>query len=56
MGYPYCILVNPDNGEIIIADANFKGDSTLWCFTKDYKYKWSVTTGVGTGHLLMYRM
>ena len=56
VGYPYCILVNPDNGEIIIADANFKGDSTLWCFTKDYKYKWSVTTGVGTGHLLMYRM
>jgi len=56
VSYPYCILVNPDNGEIIIADANFKGDSTLWCFTKDYKYKWSVTTGVGTGHLLMYRM
>lgn len=56
IGYPYCILVNPDNGEIIIADASFTGDSTLWCFTKDYKYKWSVTTGVGTGHLLMYRM
>ena len=56
VAYPYCILVNPDNGEIIIADANFTGDSTLWCFTKDYKYKWSVTTGVGTGHLLMYRM
>ena len=53
---PYCILVNPGNGEIIIADASFTGDSTLWCFTKDYKYKWSVTTGVGTGHLLMYRM
>jgi len=54
VGYPYAILVNPSNGDILIADASFTGDSTLYCFDgKDYKCKWSVTTGVGTGHLLI---
>ena len=55
VGYPYCILVNPLTQDILIADASFTGDSTLYCFTKDCKEKWSVTTGVGTGHLLLYQ-
>lgn len=55
VGYPYCILVNPLTSDILIADASFTGDSTLYCFTKDYKEKWSVTTGVGTGHLMLYQ-
>lgn len=37
VGYPYCILVNPLTSDILIADASFTGDSTLYCFTKDYK-------------------
>ena len=56
IAYPYCILVNPLTSDIIIADASFTGDSTLWCFTKDFKEKWSVTTGIGTGHLLLYQL
>lgn len=55
VGYPYCLLVNPLTQDIFVADASFTGDSTLYCFTKDFKEKWSVTTGVGTGHLLLYQ-
>ena len=55
VGYPYCLLVNPLTSDIFIADASFTGDSTLYCFTKDLKEKWSVTTGVGTGHLMLYQ-
>lgn len=54
ISYPYCILVNSYTSDILIADASFTGDSTLWCFTPDCKLKWSVKTGVGTGHLLLY--
>ncbi len=52
--YPYCIYINPLNEDIFIADASFTGDSILWCFSKDFKLKWEIPTGVGTGHLLMY--
>ena len=54
VAYPYCILVNPLTGDILIADASFTGDSKLYCFSTTYKEKWSVTTGVGTGHLMIY--
>lgn len=53
--YPYCIYINPLNEDIFIADASFTGDSTLWCFGKDFRLKWSIPTGVGTGHLLLYQ-
>ena len=57
IAYPYCIVVNPLTGDIIIADAkDFIKDSQLHCFTKDLKHKWTVTTGVGTGHLLIYQI
>ena len=52
---PYCILVNPFTSDVIIADANFTGDSKLHCFTSGFNHRWTVTTGVGTGHLLMYQ-
>lgn len=55
IAYPYCIYINPLNEDIYIADASFTGDSTLWCFSKDFKLKWSIPTGVGTGHLLLYQ-
>lgn len=55
VSYPYCILINQYTSDILIADASFSGDSTLWCFTSDYKLKWSVQTGVGTGHLYLYQ-
>lgn len=55
IAYPYCIYINPLNEDIYIADASFTSDSTLWCFSKDFKLKWSIPTGVGTGHLLLYQ-
>lgn len=54
ISYPYCILVNPFTSDVLIADASFTGDSMLYCFDSDLKYKWSVITGVGTGHLMLY--
>ena len=53
VGYPYGILVNPDNGDIYICDASFTGGSKLHCFDSALKHKWTVDTGVGTGHLLL---
>jgi DNA-binding beta-propeller fold protein YncE len=53
IGYPYGILVNPDNGDIYICDASFTGGSKLHCFDSALKHKWTVDTGVGTGHLLL---
>ena len=53
IGYPYAILMNEGNGDIYIADASFIGASKLHCFDKNLKHKWTVDTGVGTGHLLL---
>ena len=53
IGYAYGLLVNPDNGDLYICDANFKGGSKLHCFDASLKHKWTVDTGVGTGHLLL---
>lgn len=53
VGYPYAILVNPSNNDIYIADANFTGGSKLHCFNGSLRHKWTIGTGVGTGHLLL---
>ena len=53
IGYPYAVLMNESNGDIYIADANFKGGSKVHCFDESLKHKWTVDTGVGTGHLLL---
>ncbi len=52
--YPYGIAVHPVNGEIYISDANFTGDSRVVCFGADGSFKWSQTTGLGSGPLLVY--
>ena len=53
VGYAYAILVNPSNNDIYIADANFTGGSKLHCFNGSLRHKWTIGTGVGTGHLLL---
>ena len=53
VGYPYAILMNPSNNDIYIADANFTGGSKLHCFNGSLRHKWTIGTGVGTGHLLL---
>lgn len=54
LSYPYGLAIHPVNGEIYVSDANFTGDSQVVCFTPDGSFKWSQTTGLGTGPLLIY--
>ena len=43
---PYGIAVNPETKEIFITDAkDYVTPGKLYCFDKDGRYKWSVTTG-----------
>ncbi len=53
VGNPYAVLMNGSNNDIYIADASFTGGSKLHCFDSALKHKWTVETGVGTGHLLL---
>ena len=53
IGYPYAVLMNESNNDIYVADGNFTGGSTLYCLDASLKLKWKLTTGVGTGHLLL---
>ena len=53
IGNPYAVLRNDSNGDIYIADASFTGGSQLHCFNASLRHKWTVGTGVGTGHLLL---
>ena len=46
--------MNSDNGDIYICDASFTAGSKLHCFDANCKWKWTVDTGVGTGHLLQW--
>lgn len=44
--YPYGIAVNPETGDILIADAkDFMTPGTLYCYSSDGKFRWSVMTG-----------
>ena len=45
--------MNESNNDLYIADASFTGGSKVLCFDKTLKLKWTVNTGVGTGHLLL---
>ena len=54
IGYAYGMAVNPANGDIYVSDANFKGNSQVHCFSPELKWKWSKTTGLGTGPLLVW--
>ena len=53
IGYPYAVLMDESNGDIYVADGNFTGGSTLYCLDSALKLKWKLTTGVGTGHLVL---
>ena len=53
IGNPYAVLMNESNNDLYIADASFTGGSKVLCFDKSLKHKWTVSTGVGTGHLLL---
>lgn len=53
VGYAYGLLVNPTSGDIYICDASFTSGSKVHCFTRDLRHRWTVETGIGTGHLLL---
>ena len=53
IGYPYALLMNESNNDIFVADGSFTGASTLYCLDASLKLKWKLSTGVGTGHLLL---
>jgi len=54
IGNPYGILVNSDNGDIYIADADYTGPGKVWCFTKDLKKKWVAVAGMLPAHMVIY--
>lgn len=50
---PYGIMVNPITKDIYVTDAkNYVSPGTLYCFGKDGKKKWSVTTGDIPAHFV----
>ncbi len=43
---PYALAVNPDSGDLFVADAkNYVSSGMLYCFGTDGKLKWNVRTG-----------
>ena len=54
VGNPYGICVNPDNGDIYIADADYTGPGKVWCFTGDLTLKWSAVAGMLPAHMTLY--
>lgn len=54
VGNPYGICVNPRNGDIYIADADYTAPGKVWCFTKDLKLKWSAVAGIIPAHMALY--
>lgn len=50
---PYALAVNPDTGEIFVADAgDYVTPGVLYCFGPDGKKKWEVTTGDIPAHIV----
>ena len=54
VGNPYGICVAPGTGDIYIADADYTGPGKVWCFTKDFKEKWSAVAGMLPAHMVLY--
>lgn len=51
---PYTIAVHPDNGDFYITDAkNYVSSGALYCYDRNGKRKWSVTTGDIPGHIAL---
>ena len=54
VGNPYGICVNPKNGDVYIADADYTGPGKVWCFTKDLQKKWVAVAGMLPAHMVLY--
>lgn len=53
---PYCIAVNPDNGDIFLTDAkDHVTPGMVHCYGKDGVRKWSAVTGDIPGHIVFTR-
>lgn len=49
---PYCLAIQPANGDIFIADArNYTSSGRLFCYSPEGKLRWSVNTGDIPGHI-----
>lgn len=51
---PYGILVNPENGDLYIADASYIDAGKVHCFDKNLKHKWTATAGMLPAHMVLY--
>lgn len=50
---PCAVAVNPDNGDIIVADAgDYRTDGRIFCYGSDGKLQWSSAAGVVPGHVV----
>lgn len=53
---PYCIAVNPSNGDIFLTDAkDHVTPGRIYCYGQDGVRKWSATTGDIPGHIVFTR-
>lgn len=49
---PYSLTVNPSTGDFFVTDAkNYTSSGALYCYDKDWRLKWTVTTGDIPGHI-----
>ncbi len=51
---PTALQVHPENGDLYLADTDSNGNSRLFCFDKDLRFKWSIPTGFNTTRLLFW--
>lgn len=53
---PYCIAVNPDNGDVYITDArNYTVSGTVYCFDADGNKRFSFNVGVNPSSIVFYQ-
>ena len=53
---PYGLAVNPETGDILIADAkDYKQSGELFCYNRQGRLKWRVQTGDIPGHMAFVR-
>ena len=51
--YPYGLAIHPENGNFFVADASFTGDSKVYAFNAFGNCLWNLTSGIGTGPMLV---
>ena len=53
---PYSVAVNPDNGQMLVADArDYVNPGRLYCFSPDGVRLWDVRTGDIPAHFVFMR-